>query len=107
MSRAFDLEIDGAIGELGPNDGLKEGEGLIVAPLVEEQLPKRHPSLGQKNEVLRGDGGIDGITERGLGELFLASSKQLPSPLDVFEGLHAKGYPPEGPEADTGRARGG
>jgi SlyX protein len=106
LSGAFDLKIDRAIGDLGPNDGLKEGEGLVVAPLVEEQLSERHPSLGQQNEILRGDGGVDGITERGLGELFLSSSEQLPSPLDVFEGLHGKGHPPEGPEADTGRARG-
>ncbi len=46
------------------------------------------PGLREQHEVLGGDGGIDGITERGLGELFLATGEQLPGALDVFEGLH-------------------
>ncbi|WP_407737319.1 hypothetical protein [Hyalangium sp.] len=63
-----------------------------MTPLLDKHLPERHPSLGQQDQVLRGDGGINGVTEGGLGELFLASSEQLPGPLDVFEGLQMR-YP--------------
>lgn len=89
---AFDLAVDRTIRDLGANDGLKEGQGLLHAVLLEQHLTERHPGLRQQHEALGGNGGIDGITERRLGELILAAGKQLPSALHVFEGLHMR-YP--------------
>jgi len=59
-----------------------------MAALAEHQLRERHPGLGEQHEILGGNGLINGITERGLGKLFLATGEQLPGALDVFEGLH-------------------
>lgn len=92
MRGAFDLGIHGAIGDLGANHGLKEGHGLIDPALLEHQLPERHAGLSEQHEALGGNGGVNGITESGLGELFLAAGEQLPGALDVFEGLHMR-YP--------------
>lgn len=92
MRGAFDLGVHGAIGDLGANHGLKEGQGLIHPALLEHQLPERHPGLSEQHEALGGNSGVNGITESGLGELFLAAREQLPSALHVFEGLHMR-YP--------------
>lgn len=92
MSSAFDFGVDGAVGDLGPNDGPQEGHGLILPALPEHQLPERHTSLSEQHETLGGNSGINGITESGLGELFLATSEQLSGTLHVFEGLHLR-YP--------------
>jgi SlyX protein len=85
---AFDLEVDGAVGDLGPDDSLEEGERLLMPALPVHQLPERHAGLGEQHQVLGGHGGINGITESGLGELVLAAGEQLPRALHVFEGLH-------------------
>jgi len=85
---AFDLEIDRAVGDLGPDDGQEERERLFLPALLEHQLSERHAGLGEEHEVLGGNGGVDGVTERGLRELVLAAGEQLSCALHVFEGLH-------------------
>ncbi len=88
MRGAFDLGIDGTVSNLGADDRLEEGNGLLMASLLEHHLPECHPSPSQQHEILGSDGGVDGIAESGLGELFLPTGEQLLGALDVFEGLH-------------------
>ena len=88
VGSAFDLEVDGAVGDLGPNHSQEERKRLLLPALPEHQLPERHAGLRQQHEVLGGHGGINGITESGLGELVLAAGEQLTGALHVFEGVH-------------------
>jgi len=92
---AFDLEIHGAVRNLGPDNSLEEGKRLLVPALRAHQLPERQAGLCQEHQILGGDSGVDGITESGLGELLEPPCEQLSGTLEVFAGLH------------TGRERGG
>lgn len=87
------LGIHGAIHALGADDGLQVRERLLVAPLLEEQLPEREAGTGEPDEVLGGDGGVDGVAEGGLGHLGLASVEKLAGALEVFLDVHGvKGW---------------
>lgn len=82
------LGVDGAVHALGADDGLEVGERLLVALLLEEELPERESGLGEQDDVLRGDGGVDGVAERGLGHLGLVPGEELSSPLEVLLDVH-------------------
>ena len=87
-SGGLHLGINGAIGNLGADDGLEEGDGLVFPALVDEQLAESQASASEHDEVLGLDGGIDGIAQGGLSELGPAPVQELTSALEVTGGIH-------------------
>jgi hypothetical protein len=87
-SGGLHLGINGAIGNLGANDGLEKGNGLIIPALVDQQLAESHTSASEHDEVLGLDGGIDGIAQGGLSELGPAAGEELTGALEVAGDIH-------------------
>lgn len=79
-----------AIDTLGPHDGEEVGQGLVIALLLEEQLSEGEAGPGEEHQVLLGDGGVDGVTERGLSQLGLAPGEELARTLEVFLDVHGR-----------------
>jgi SlyX protein len=90
LSGGLHLGVDGPIGELGADDGLEEGDGLVIAALLGQEGAERHAGTGEEDEILGLHGGVEGIAEGGLGELGPAALEQLTGALEVAEGIHGR-----------------
>ncbi len=89
-SGGLHLGINGAIGNLGANDGLEEGNGLVIPALADQQLTESHTGASEHDQILGLDGGIDGIAQGGLGELGAAASEELTGALEVAGDIHGE-----------------
>lgn len=87
-SGSLHLRVHGPIHPFGANDGLKVGHRLRVTLLLKQELAQGEAGPGEQDDVLGADGGINGITERGLGHFRLVPSKKLTGTLDVFVDVH-------------------
>lgn len=83
---------------------MEEGNGLVLAPLIGEQLPQGHASAGEHHQVLGPHGGINGITQSGLGELWPTPLEELVGALEVARNIHGNTPEEESPRGQ--RARG-
>lgn len=102
-SGGLHLGINGPIGDLGANDGLEEGNGLLVPALLEQQFTQSHTGASEHDQILGLDGGIDGIAQGGLGEVGPAALEELTGAQEVAGGIHgALGRHGEG-QHDRGR----
>lgn len=84
----LDLGVHGAVDALRADHGLEVWEGLFVALLLEEELSQGEPGLGEQDDVLRGEGGVNGVAEGGLGHLGLAAGEEVASPQEVLPDVH-------------------
>ena len=85
------LGIHGPIGALGADDGLEEGDGLVIPPLLRQEGAERHAGAGEEDEILGVHGGIDGIAQGGLGQLGPVPREELLGALQVAKGIHEAG----------------
>jgi uncharacterized coiled-coil protein SlyX len=84
------LGIDDTAGDLGPNNGLEEGNGFLLTLLLDQQGPQGHACLGQKDQVLDPHRRINRITQSGFGEIGPTALEQLTRALEMAGCIHGE-----------------